>query len=363
MRLVVTGGGTGGHVYPALEIAREARHAGWEVSYLGSLRGQEGRLCERAGLPFQGLPSEPLWSLRRLRGWRSLIRLARASRMARVHLRRNRPDAVFSTGGYAAGPVLHAAAGEGVPYVVHEQNAVPGRSSLLFSKRARCVGTVFRSGEEAFPGARVVRTGMPVRGAFRGGCAHCPAPGHERSGERPVLLVMGGSQGAEALNDFCLATAVRMARARVRWLHVAGPALYEGMVRSKRTMGVDGDYEIRAYLEADDLASAMATCSLTICRSGAGTMAELAAARKPAVLVPYPHAFGDHQTANAREFEAMGAASVIAQRDLDPCALESRILEWLEDAERPRRAAGALAAWDVPDAARRLLELIEEAAG
>lgn len=363
MKVVVTGGGTGGHVYPALEMARQAAHQGWEVRYLGSLRGQEGRACERAKLPFQGFPSEPLWSLKRVRGWRSLMRLMRASTMVRAHFRQHRPDAVFSTGGYAAAPVIAAAAREGVPFVLHEQNVVPGRSNVLFSKRSHCVTTVFRSAQGAFPGARVERTGMPIRREFREDGQGSFLFRHQDPGDRPLLLVMGGSQGAEALNDACLATAVRMTRTRARWLHIAGPALFDGMIHTKQKMAVDGDYEIRAFLEADEMAAAMFACSIAICRSGAGTMAELAAMRRPAVLVPYPHAFGDHQAANAKEFEAMGAASVLAQQELAPGALEARILLWLDDAERLSTARAALAEWDVPDAADRILTLLREAAG
>ncbi|MCX7801078.1 MAG: UDP-N-acetylglucosamine--N-acetylmuramyl-(pentapeptide) pyrophosphoryl-undecaprenol N-acetylglucosamine transferase [Fimbriimonadales bacterium] len=177
MRLVVTGGGTGGHVYPALEVARAARARGWSVRYLGSERGQEGPACLRERLPFEAFPSEPLVSLRTPRGWRAAARLLRAVGMARRSLRCDPPDFVFATGGYSAAPVLRAAMALRLPFGLHEQNAVPGRTIAMAGPKAAFVGTVFRATEARLPGCRVVRTGMPVRGALREAAARGAASG------------------------------------------------------------------------------------------------------------------------------------------------------------------------------------------
>lgn len=363
MRLIVTGGGTGGHVFPALEIARAAREEGIDVRYLGSLRGQEGRACQRLGLPFEAFPSGPVRSLRSPRGWASLVRLVVCAARVRRRLRALRPDAVFGTGGYAAAPVILAARKLGVPYVIHEQNAIPGRANRLAARRAAAVATVFRAAERHFPGGRVVRTGMPLRRELRSGQQGRFGFGAGEPGAGPLLLVMGGSQGAEALNDAALATAVRMAGHDVAWLHVTGPAHFERVLNTKDRFAIRGSYEVRAYLEAEEMAAALFSARLVICRAGAGTLAELAAFRRPAILVPYPYAYAGHQMANAREFESLGAASVLSQTELQPRTLEGLIEVWLSEPEREERARIALAEWDVPDAVERVLGLLREAAG
>ncbi len=360
MRLVVTGGGTGGHVFPALEIAKTARERGDEVLYIGSQRGQERRACEGAGLEIRTLPSEPLYRITSLRGMKGALNLARATVSARKLLAEIRPSVVFSSGGYASAPVVTAARRLKIPYVIHEQNTVPGRTNRLWSRDAYAIATVFRSGAEYFPGCRVERTGMPIRQEFRHQ-AELPFQ-HQFPHNKSLILVMGGSQGAQALNEAALATAIRMTNADVQWLHVTGVSHFERMQQSRERMGVDGEYDIRAYLEAPEMAGAIFSCELACCRSGAGTLSELAALRKPSILVPYPQAFADHQRLNALEFEQMGAASVLDQAGLQPSDLDGRIRLWLHDADMRARASQALADWDIPNSSARIMALLDGAA-
>jgi UDP-N-acetylglucosamine--N-acetylmuramyl-(pentapeptide) pyrophosphoryl-undecaprenol N-acetylglucosamine transferase len=356
MRLVVTGGGTGGHVYPALEVARQALARGWEVRYIGSLRGQEGPACAAAGIPFVGFPAEPLYSLRRPRGWRAAVNLLRATGGAKTSLRANPADVVFSTGGYAGAPVMNAARSLGVPYVIHEQNSVPGRSNLLFSKAAFAVATTFHAASKHFPGCRVERTGMPVREDLRQSASRSPQAAECR------VLVVGGSQGAVPINQAALGTAQRMTCPGVRWLHQAGPANFEAVYHSLENLGIASCYDVKPFFEGKEMGEAYAWASLVVGRSGAGTLTELAAFGLPSVLVPYPLAYGKHQHHNAKEFEEMGAAKVIDQGDLQPASLESALRVWQCDDEAVERARIALRNWDVPDAAAKILSLVEAAA-
>jgi UDP-N-acetylglucosamine--N-acetylmuramyl-(pentapeptide) pyrophosphoryl-undecaprenol N-acetylglucosamine transferase len=163
------------------------------------------------------------------------------------------------------------------------------------------------------------------------------------------------------MNDMALATAVRMAQTPVQWVHVTGPKHFERTLASKAKMAVRADYTVKAFLDAGEMASALFSCSLAVCRSGAGTMAELAAFRKPSILVPYPHAFGDHQRFNALAFQAIGAADVLPQPELHAAKLEALIEGWLSDQARCENAAAALAAWDKPGAASEILGILEEA--
>lgn len=359
MRLVVTGGGTGGHVFPALEVARLAKAEGHDVLYLGSLRGQEGRACERAAIAFRGFPSEPLYSLKTPRGWRAMSRLLWAVVKARKVLKASRPHAVFSTGGYSSAPVVSAARAMGIPYVVHEQNSVPGRSNLLVAKKAASVATTFHAAAQHFEGCHVVRTGLPVREELR----ILAAAQKLDIDPRPLnVLVVGGSQGAAALNEAALATAKRLTNYDLRWVHVTGKAHFETIFSTYEKLGIGSIYEVKSFLEGTAMGEAYAAANIVIGRSGAGTLSELAAFRIPSVLVPYPLAHAQHQLHNAREFEQLGAAVLLEQESLHPTKLQEAMEHWLTAPELREKAQSALVEWDQPDAARRILELVGAAA-
>jgi len=352
LRLIVTGGGTGGHVFPALEIARLARDRGHEVLYWGSLRGQERAISEREGFPFRGFPSEPLYSLKSVRGWRAALNLLRARRMVVPALRRVEADAVFSTGGYSAGPVVAAAMKLGVPYVMHAADAIPARSITLFARRAFAVTTVFKAAADRLPGARVERTGMPIRRELREAAA---AP-RERHGNQ--ILVTGGSQGSAFLNSQTPKAARLLSRPDLTWNHVSGPTHFEAV--SQTSAGISG-YQVRPFLAGNLMAEAYQNADLVLCRSG-GSLAEVALFGLPSVLVPFPSAAADHQTANAQEFVAMGAATLHPERSSTPEGLAADLMAWIDDPARRVAAANATAQFDIPDAAERIIALVEEAA-
>jgi len=360
---VVTGGGTGGHVFPALETAEGASRLGWDVRYFGSNRGIEKVQCDKVGVEFLGFASGPVYRPFSARGVQSILKLLKATQSAAKELELWRPDAVFSTGGYSSAPVVNAARKMGIPYLLHEQNTVPGRTNRILGKGAYAIATVFESTQEWFPGKRVERTGMPIRRALRESAQGTLPLTHSLEKAAPIILVMGGSQGSQALNDVALATAVRMSKGEVQWLHVTGLSHFESTSISLKRMAVNSDYTIKAYLDAEEMASALFSCSLAVCRSGAGTMAELAAFRKPAIFVPYPNAFGDHQRFNASEFVEMGAAEMVLQGDLFAGTLEPRIHAWVNDSARRAVAERSMEDWDVPDALGRILSLIGQMVG
>lgn len=362
MRLVVTGGGTGGHVFPALEVAKASRNAGDDVRYFGSFRGQERAACEKAAMPFVAFASEPVYSLTKIKGIKSLIRLLKSSGQVMRELANVRPDVVFATGGYAAAPVLNAARRMKLPIVIHEQNTVPGRTNRIMSRSARAVCTVFHQTSQHFPHVKTVRTGMPVREVMRQSAQGTLMLDSDPTNSAPMVLVMGGSQGSAALNDIALTTAVRMATTELQWFHLTGLSHFESTMESLNKMGIKSNYVIKAYLEAEQMAAALFQSTVSICRSGAGTLAELAAFRKPSILVPYPQAFGQHQLYNAQEFAEIGAAEVLVQDEIQSMDLEGRILAWLNDKDRVERAQKALAEWDVPDAVPKILSVVRDAA-
>jgi len=354
VRVMIAAGGTGGHVFPALVVAEALAARGARVEWVGTARGLEARLVPEAGLPLHTLP------VRALRGrgaaaWLGApFALARPLAAALALVRRLRPHVVLGMGGYAAGPAGLAAWLVRRPLVVHEQNAVPGLTNRLLAPLARRVLAGF---PDAFPpGPRVEVTGNPVRADI----AALPPPEARWAGRSgpPRLLVLGGSQGARALNEALPAALARLApgeRPEVR--HQAGARAAEAVRAAYARAGVAA--EVTAFVE--DMAEAYGWADLAVARAGALTVAELAAAGLGALLVPYPHAVDDHQRANARWLERAGAAEVVRE-PLDPDALAGRLRALL--AGRAGLLARAQAARRLarPDAAARVAEACLEVA-
>lgn len=351
-RVILAAGGTGGHIFPALAVAEELRrrHAGVRVIFAGSLHGPERKLAARAGLEFAGLPVRGFLG----RGMRALgaaagmaLALAQAVRL----MRRFRPQVVAGFGGYAAFAPVAAAWLCGVPSAVHEQNAVAGVSNKLLARLAR---KVFLSlpDVDGVPSGKCVLTGNPVRRAVaEGGGAN-----HDFAGKR--LLVMGGSQGARALNELIGANLPRLrdAGARLRW-----QTGEEGAEAAEKACAAAG-YAAETEPFIADMAAAYRWADLALCRAGATTVAELAAAGKPAVLVPFPHATHDHQTRNARILADGGAAVLIPEKDLAGMDVIGSLLELLNDADKLRAMGRAAFLRARPDAAAHVAAELENMA-
>ncbi len=340
-RILIMAGGTGGHVFPALAVADALRAAGAEVHWLGTRRGLEARLVPAAGIPLATLAVTGLrgkgagaWLLAPLRlGWALLQALAVILRF--------RPMAVLGMGGFAAGPGGLMAWLLRLPLLIHEQNAVPGTTNRLLSRLADRVMVGF---PEAFAGRRgVVVTGNPVRAAI----AALPPPATRLAGrEGPLrLLVIGGSQGARALNEALPAAVAALPAALRPRLHHQTGARAEAAVRAAYAKAGVTQARVEAFVE--DMAGAYAWADLVICRAGALTLAELTAAGCAAVLVPFPHAVDDHQTRNARHLEAAGAALLVAEDEALAARLAAILREFATSAED---AAGEPAGNPVSDA-------------
>jgi UDP-N-acetylglucosamine--N-acetylmuramyl-(pentapeptide) pyrophosphoryl-undecaprenol N-acetylglucosamine transferase len=331
--IVIMAGGTGGHVFPALAIAARLRERGVAVSWLGTRRGIEAELVPQAGFDIDWISVAGLRG-RGLVGWLlAPARLALALVQALAALRRRRPAAVLGLGGFASGPGGVAAWLLAIPLLVHEQNAVPGLTNRLLARLATRV-------MEGFPGTfppacGAYPTGNPVRPEI----AALPAP-ESRLADRggPLrLLVLGGSLGAAALNAAVPVAAARLPD-RLDILHQSG------RVKLEATRAAYAEAGVAARVEPfiDDMAAAYRWADLVLCRAGALTVAELAAAGVGAVLVPFPHAVDDHQTANAGYLVAAGAAELLPQSELDGARLAARLEALAGD--RPRLLAMALAA-------------------
>lgn len=348
MRVIITGGGTGGHVYPALEIASLAQEES-DLCYFGSLRGMEGEACSKRGMLFKGFDSVPVYSYKSLEGLKALAQLLRASVDAKKAMKAMKPDVVFSTGGYSSAPVMRAAKALGVPLAIHACDTIPGRSLRMYASYAKVVTSTFRATGEIL-GRNVERTGHPIRRELREAVA-------QRQPKENLVLVLGGSGGAKFLNEMIPRAARLLPDIQV--LHSTGKGQYEEFKNS--TLGLEDRYDLRPYLEADMMAQAYRTGSLAIARSGS-TVSEFAMARIPSILIPLPSSADDHQRRNAQEFEAMEAATLADQATTTVEGLAELIDLWLRDQSKRDKAAQSLSEWDIPDATYRIWAAVKKAA-
>jgi len=348
VRVAITGGGTGGHIYPALEVARLAGERGAELLYLGSVRGQESKLCAQRGIVFEGFPSQPLYSLKTARGWRALVALSRSTILAKRAIRVARPDVVFSTGGYGAAPVMAAARSLGIPYTIHEANSVPGRSNRMFSSSCFALTSTFFETAHHLP--RAIRTGQPIRRELREAVS-------SRMDSGKSVLVLGGSQGSAFLNDVMPRT-TEMLGSNVNVIHAAGHGNFEQLSKS---LSLPTGYKLVPYLETGEIVDAYLRSTVAVARSG-GTIAEFAMFGLPSVLVPLPNSADDHQRKNALEFVSIGGATLVDQISATPEVLAEAIKGWLEDVPKRKTAQIELQAWDVPDATERIVDILYRAA-
>lgn len=350
----MAGGGTGGHVIPLLAVARELRSRGHEVFFVGTKRGMEAKLVPVEGFPIEWVEIGGLKRVGLRRRMRTLFELPAGVLRCLGLLRRRRTDAVLSLGGYAAGPPVLAALLRRTPVVVMEPNAVPGFTNR---KIARWVARALISFEETarwFPPGRCELTGLPVREEF---FRISPKP----AGSRLTVLITGGSRGARSLNRAAQESwpLFRRAAFPVRLILQAGaeeaPRLREEFSRA----GLEG--EVVDFIH--DMPAAFAEADLIVCRSGAGAVAELAAAGKPAILVPFPFAADDHQLRNAQALECAGAARIILDRELTGQRLYDEIAGLARDRAELMRMGERARKLARPGAAKRAAEILEELIG
>lgn len=342
--LLVMAGGTGGHIFPALAVAQELAASGWRIVWLGQRNGMEARIVPEHGLEMAWIDARPLRgrSLREtmLVPWRLLIAIAQAIRV----FRRVQPSVVLGMGGYVSAPGGLVAAALRRPLVLHEQNSVAGLANRLL---ARLASRIYCGFPDVLPGAQWV--GNPVRRDI----AALPPPAERyRARSGPLkLLVLGGSQGARALNDAVPGALARLPQSmRPEMLHQTGASDVDAVRKRYADLAIKA--EVCVFIA--DMAAGYRVADLVICRAGALTIAELAAAGVASILVPYPHAVDDHQTGNARFLAEHGAAILLPQLPADDrpeSSLEARLATWLmELLIEPARARLAAMA----DAARRL---------
>lgn len=353
--VLIMAGGTGGHIFPGLAVAAALRARDVPVLWLGARGGMENRIVPEHGIELHAVPVTGLRGKGMLRRLAAPWMLLRAGFAAWKVLRATQPRSVLSLGGYAAGPGGIAAWLQRKPLLVHEQNRIAGYTNRILAKRARKVMTGFA---DAFaPERHAEWTGNPVRAEIAA-LAPPSARFAARSGA-PHLLVLGGSLGARTLNQGVPnALSLIPLDRRPEVLHQCGNAHLDATRAAYKR--VDVDAQVEPFLA--DMAAAYAWADLVVCRAGALTLAELAAAGLGAVLLPYPHAVDDHQTKNAEGFVVAGAAKLVQDRDFEPSRFAGMLEHLLRDGEQRLAMANAARTLAKPDAAATIAQRCMEVA-
>jgi UDP-N-acetylglucosamine--N-acetylmuramyl-(pentapeptide) pyrophosphoryl-undecaprenol N-acetylglucosamine transferase len=361
VRVLIAGGGTGGHLYPGIALAREIKRRAPDAAllFVGTATGVEARVVPREGFALELIRVAGLKGKSRLERLKGFAILPVAAVDAWRVISRFRPDVVVGVGGFASGPVLMLAALRGYPTMLLEQNALPGITNRLLARVVRAAAVTFEEALTFFPGSGFV-TGNPVRPEF----FVATKEADDRLVSPPQaarVLIFGGSQGAHAINVAMVAAATRLAAAGapVAITHQTGERDLELVRDGYRRAGLEA--RVEAFLFEMD--REMTAADIVVARAGATTLSELAAARRPAILVPLPTATDDHQRKNAEVVARAGGAEVIEERELTPERLANAVLALARDRERRDRMAHAMQQFARPDARRRIADRVWQLAG
>jgi UDP-N-acetylglucosamine--N-acetylmuramyl-(pentapeptide) pyrophosphoryl-undecaprenol N-acetylglucosamine transferase len=351
MRVIIAGGGTGGHVIPALAIAQQLKKQfSAEVLFIGTARGIETRLVPAAGFPLELIQVGALKNVSLVTRLKTMFDLPRAIAASSRMITAFDPEVVIGVGGYASGPAMVAALRRRLPTLAFEPNVVPGFANRMIARWVSAAAVHFEETCQYFPHCRV--TGVPVRPAF----FSIPP----KTGGAPTLLVFGGSQGARAINQAMIESLAGL-RAKIPGIHIihqTGQRDYDRVLAAYQASGISG--EVHKFI--DDMPETFGRADLLVCRSGASTVGEITAAGRPAIFVPFPAAADDHQNVNARALERADAAVVVEESNLGPSYLVETIVALMSDAPRLRSMSAAAKSLAHPTAVEEIAEMVRKLA-
>lgn len=356
--IAIAGGRTGGHLFPALAVAESMKTINKDVNlfWMGTRDGMEARVVPDADFPFFPISAIPLRRNLSLRNLAIPFVLARGTLQSYMLLKKTRASAVFATGGFACVPVLMAARLARTKILLQEQNSYPGLTTRLFARHAVAVFAAYKTAKDFLhQDANVVETGNPLRPGFEIGSRDEGIELFQLDPSIKTLLIFGGSQGAEAINVLVMQNLDRLAEQKnVQLIWQTGTAMFQDCHDSFKESRVRG--AVLPFVDRMDLAYACA--DLVICRSGAMTLAELASAGKPAILVPYPYAAEGHQEYNANLVSEKGAAIVMKQKDIEEDDLVGKALDLIEDSTALERMSESSRKLHIPNASETIARAI-----
>jgi UDP-N-acetylglucosamine--N-acetylmuramyl-(pentapeptide) pyrophosphoryl-undecaprenol N-acetylglucosamine transferase len=360
MRVVLTGGGTGGHIYPALAVGRELkiRFTDCELLYIGTHKGLESSIVPQQGIPFEPID---ITGFRRSLSWenvRTVIRFWQGVRRSKALLRKFQPDAVVGTGGYVCGPVVYAASRLGIPTLIHEQNVVPGLTNKFLSRFVDAVAVSFRESVPYFSQCRSVEhAGNPCATAVIGADRSRGFASLGLAPDTPFVLAVGGSRGAKALNEAMIGIVPSLAKLPgVHFVFVTGERFHEETLSKIKRLSPVAGGRVHVLPYVLNMPEVLAAASLVVSRAGASSIAEITSIGVPSILVPSPNVTNNHQEPNARSLADAGAGELILERDLSGESLFASVSAIMNDPVRRESMALAARGLGMPGAAQTIGE-------
>ena len=360
MKIVLSGGGTGGHIYPALAMAREIKKLNPEASflYIGTEKGLEKDLVSREGLDFKTIEITGFKRSLSLENVKTIWRFLKGVSNSKRILKEFKPDVVIGTGGYVCGPVVYAASKMKIPTIIHEQNSVPGLTNKFLSRYVNKVAISFEEASQYFPKEKVVLTGNP-RGTEV--VSHIGSNAIQQLGVKkgiPSVLIFGGSRGARAINEAVLKNIEVLKDKPYQIIYITGDVHYQSVKEELDLVGTPDNVIVKPFIH--NMPEILPSVDLVVSRAGATTLAELTALGVASILIPSPYVTNNHQEKNALALVKNGAASMIKESELNGTSLIKAIDEIMLDSSKVDKMKKAAKQMGIPDSANRLLKLINE---
>lgn len=360
MKIVLSGGGTGGHVYPALAFLRECKkqHPDAEFLYIGTEKGLESDIVKHAGIPFEAIEITGFKRSLSFENVKTITRFLKGVKRSKEILRDYQPDCVIGTGGYVCGPVVYAAAKLGIPTIIHEQNSIAGLTNKFLSRYADKVAICFEEVSDSFASEKIVFTGNPRASEVIRTDQPDVLKEYNLDPAKKTVLAFGGSRGAKAINEAVWEILPEWRTKDYQLLYVTGEVHYDKIKDQIKEMDLTENISIQPFIY--DMPAVLNHVNLVISRAGATTLAEITALGLPSILIPSPYVTANHQENNARSLERNGASVVITQTELAKVDLMAKIDAIMSDEAKLNKMAYAAKELGVQDAADRFVKVVEQ---
>lgn len=360
MRIVVSGGGTGGHIYPALALIREIKKidANNEFLYIGTERGLESKIVPGEQIPFKSIHITGFRRKLSFENVKTIIRFLKGVKASKKILKEFKADIVIGTGGYVCGPVVYAAARLGIPTIIHEQNSVPGLTNKFLSRYVNRIAICFHEAKEFFPEGKVVFTGNPRATEVLGQDGIHGRLSAGLSTRVPAVLIVGGSRGARPINEAVIKSLSQFGSKPYQVLYVTGDVHFDEIQKEVDLVGNPANVIIKPFIH--NMPEVLAGIDLAVARAGATTLAELTSLGIPSILIPSPYVTNNHQEKNATSLSSRGAAHLLLEKDLTGKKLVEQIDQILMDENKLNSMKRSAKDLGVPDAAMRLYKVMNE---
>ncbi|MGM7720274.1 undecaprenyldiphospho-muramoylpentapeptide beta-N-acetylglucosaminyltransferase [Metabacillus sp. Hm71] len=359
MRIVVSGGGTGGHIYPALALIKEIKkhHSHVEFLYIGTNNGLENNIVKREGIDFKAIEITGFKRKLSFENVKTVTRFLKGVKVSKKYLRDFKPDVVIGTGGYVCGPVVYAASKLNIPTIIHEQNSLPGITNKFLSRYVDKVAICFEDARKYFPEHKVVLTGNPRASEVLGQDAEKGRRSLGLKAFKKTVLIFGGSRGAKAINEAVLEMIPTLHDKPYQVVYVTGEVHYDKVMKEMDALGDSSHVVIKPFIH--NMPEVLACVDLIVSRAGATSLAEITALGIPSILIPSPYVTANHQEKNARSLSDHDAAIMLREQELNGSLLLSHIDDILLNEAKLDQMKNASRKLGIPDAALRLYQVMK----